>query len=154
GFLHPVSADRRAHRPVNDGNPVLKDFFEEMMLGLFHDYSMVLCSLGFGLESTFPTQGSIYYSDWSNVISPFAIQDYRPTTFYQHQSFYRMIGFSRTSLPAVCANSPEMSGFFQEDSVSSQVCGPSDKSRRHLDARVILFSLLRTKVHQIGILMS
>ena len=41
GFLHPVGADRRTHRTVNNRNPLLQNLFERMLLCLRHKISQL-----------------------------------------------------------------------------------------------------------------
>src|SRR5689334_13306007 len=36
GLGHPIGADRRPHRSINDGDAVFENFFERMMFTLFH----------------------------------------------------------------------------------------------------------------------
>jgi hypothetical protein len=49
-FRHPVRADRRTHRPVNDGNPILKDLFKRMLVGFRHVFSLDFERLRFSLN--------------------------------------------------------------------------------------------------------
>src|ERR1700733_1374316 len=39
-FLHAVGADRRAHCSVNDGNSILENLFQRMLVGCSHIYMM------------------------------------------------------------------------------------------------------------------
>jgi hypothetical protein len=36
GFRHAVGADRRAHRPIDDGDAALEDLFKGMLGGFHH----------------------------------------------------------------------------------------------------------------------
>ncbi len=37
GFLHPIGADGRTHRSIDDGNAIFEDLSQRMTLGLIHD---------------------------------------------------------------------------------------------------------------------
>ena len=41
-FFHSVGAERRAHRPVNDGDPAFENLFERMWVSLIHLFLMVV----------------------------------------------------------------------------------------------------------------
>src|SRR5580692_5165239 len=47
-FRHPISADGRAHRSIDDGNPTLEDLFQRMLMGSRHVLLMTFGSLRFG----------------------------------------------------------------------------------------------------------
>ena len=49
-FRHSISADGRAHRSIDDGNPTLEDLFQRMLAGSRHVFLMTLGSLRFGLN--------------------------------------------------------------------------------------------------------
>src|SRR5215469_12425702 len=64
-FLHPVGANRRTHRSIDDGDTILQDLFQRMRLGFFHVLLMCSGSLRFGADLTHsPRATFIYYSDW------------------------------------------------------------------------------------------
>ena len=41
-FLHSISADGRAHRPINDGDPTFKYLLQRMLMGFCHIFLMAL----------------------------------------------------------------------------------------------------------------